>query len=74
MSASIEDVQHVVHVSTGVEMGCDQCSESVGGEHFAESINHYIEQHGYRLLHVGSEWGESADCSPTFFTVAVLGK
>jgi hypothetical protein len=62
-------VKHVVHISTHVQTGCEHCSFGVGGEHFTDSINHYIEQHGYKLLHVGTETGQGLQ-----MTVAVLGK
>ena len=70
-----EGIGHVVHVSTGVGGSCEDCDERVGAERFAESVNHYIEAHGYRLLHVGTEWGaEAEDGGPVNYTVAVLGK
>jgi hypothetical protein len=66
-------ISNVVHISTNVQEGCKHCTFGIGGESIAESINHYIQQHGYKLLHVGSEslpfTGESFTA-----TVAVLGK
>ena len=52
---------------------CKICrKESLGGDidTFADSINHCINEHGFRLLHVGQETIE--DNKQT--TVAVLGK
>ena len=76
MSDKYEGVTHVVHVSTDSGTGCEECSEFVVGiDRFAESVNHYIEVHGYCLLHVGSEWaGEASDGAPINATVAVLGR
>ncbi len=69
-----ENVQHVVHISTDVVRGCEHCSELIGGDNFAKSVNHYIEQHGYKLLHTGSEWGRDMDGESCQHTVAVLGR
>jgi hypothetical protein len=39
----------------------------------ADGINHYIEQHGYRLLHLGEESGPAEDGKIWHYTVAILG-
>jgi hypothetical protein len=63
----------VVNLSTNVMTGCQICSQPVGGEHFQDSINHYLTKHGYSLLHVGSETIHGPDGKPWHTTVAVLG-
>jgi len=68
-----EGIEHVVHISTDVTTSCEHCRISVGGN-LAESINHYIEEHDYKLLHVGSEYLTASDGSASFATVAVVGK
>ena len=67
-------VQHVVQISTNIGTGCEHCSTSIGLEEFAQSVNHYIEQHGYKLLHIGQETGTDMDGKPWHNTVAVLGR
>ncbi|RLC36330.1 hypothetical protein DRH29_04750 [candidate division Kazan bacterium] len=69
-----EGIRHVVYVSTGILRRCEYCEESVGMGRFGESINHYIQQHGYKLLHVGQETGTDVNGKPFHSTVAVLGK
>lgn len=69
-----EGVQHVVHLSTNIGASCKHCSERVGLNSLAESINHYIEQHGYKLLHVGTETSHDMNGNPWHSTVAILGK
>jgi hypothetical protein len=69
-----KEVQHVVYVSTNIGTGCEHCQTTLGLERFAESINHYIEQHGYKLLHVGTETSHDDDGSPWHSSVALLGK
>lgn len=69
-----EGIVHVVYISTNIGESCKHCSEWVGTDRFAESVNHYIEKHKYRLLHVGSECDSDSEGKPCHHTVAVLGK
>jgi len=69
-----EGIKHVVYLSTDIGTECKHCSERVGLDNLAESINHYIEQHGYKLLHVGTETSRDTDGRPWHSTVAVLGR
>ncbi len=69
-----EDVKHVVHVSTGIDTGCEHCVKEIGSEGFAKSVNHYIDKHSYKLLHVGSETVHDDTGKPWHTTVAILGK
>jgi len=64
-----EGIKHVVEVSTHTGTSCEHCHTQVGLANFTEGINHYIEAHGYKLLHIGSETGEGLQ-----MTVAILGK
>ncbi len=69
-----EGIGHVVHISTNVTTGCEHCRHRIGGNEFAQSVNHYINEHGYRLLHVGSESSDDDEGRLWNFTVAVLGQ
>lgn len=69
-----EGIEHIVHISTNIGKSCEHCSEWVGADRFAESVNHYLEKHGYKLLHVGSECDLDEEGKPCHHTVAVLGK
>ena len=71
----MENVKRTAAVSTNIGRGCEHCGASVGafGDSIAESINHYIEEHGYRLLHVGPQTTHGSDGKPWHMTVAVLG-
>jgi hypothetical protein len=67
----------VVHISTDVLTSWEHCAERIGDLHsprLAESINHYIQQHGYKVLHVGTETVHDDEGKPWHTTVAVLGK
>jgi hypothetical protein len=67
-------IKHVVHVSTNTLSTCEHCDTKIGLEKFDESINHYIEQHGYKLLHVGTETSHDTEGKPWNSSVALLGK
>ena len=69
-----EGINHVIHVSTNIGAGCEHCDISIGLEKFAASINHYIEQHGYKLLHVGAETTDDLSGHPWHGSDAVLGR
>ncbi len=71
-----EGISHVVKVSTDVIKGCEECSAVFGStsDIIADSINHYIDEHGYKLLHVGQETTDDHAGKPWHTTVAVLGK
>ena len=62
-------IKHVVQINTHSETTCEHCSIKVGGTDLNSSVNHYIETHGYKLLHVGQETGENLQ-----MTVAYLGR
>lgn len=66
--------QHVIHIDTNISKGCEHCHFSIGGDRFAESVNHYIEEHGYKLLHVGTETVSAPNGAPWHTTVAIVGK
>src|SRR5690242_7433053 len=55
MTTQYEGVKHVISLLSYESKNCEHCTRSVGGEHFSESINHLIKDHGYKLLHVGTE-------------------
>jgi hypothetical protein len=70
-----DGIRHVVRVTTeSSRASCEHCHHEQGGLDFPASINHYIEQHGYRLLHVGTETTDDKNGNPWHCTIAVLGK
>jgi hypothetical protein len=71
---AFKGVNQIVHISTNIGGGCEHCSFPIGLDKFAESVNHYIEQHGYKLLHIGTESSRDDDDRLWHHTVAVVGK
>ena len=69
----LRDVTSTVQIHTNHgTFHCPDCGESVyvGTD---KAINHML-GHGYKLLHVGSEWGEDREGKSVSHTVALLGK
>ena len=73
--------QKVIRVSTNIlfgmceEEGCDfGFKEDVDQTDFEVKVNHYLQEHGYKLLHVGQETSNDMDGNPWQETVAILGK
>lgn len=70
----MEDAKGVVTVSTNIGTGCKECDMFIDGTNdFDGGVNHYIQEHGYKLLHVGTETSHG-DEGYWSSTVAVLGK
>ena len=67
-------ISHVVQISTNIEKGCEHCQYFEKSDEFATSINHYIEKHGYRLLHIGTETTRDYEEKLCYISVALLGK
>lgn len=66
---------HIVHVSSNIGKSCEHCKTLVGGDDFAGAVNHYIEKHGYKVLHIGTETiPDNNTGAPWHTTVAVLEK
>ena len=66
-------IKHVVHISTNSLGASKHCQERIGSD-FAESVNHYVQKHGYKVLHVGAEWSADMDGKSCHHTIAVVGK
>ena len=69
-----EGVRHLVEINSDETKGCEHCAFSVGPTNFAESINHFIEQHGYKLLHIGPQTTRDEMGNLWHLTVAIVGK
>lgn len=72
---AIEETKGTVQVRSGSSGKCAHCDEMLPGafDEIHKRINHYLE-HGYKLLHIGTEGGSAADDPNSHFeTVAILG-
>jgi len=71
----MDKTKNVIRISTNEGTGCKLCTPSKIMDNFEDAVNHYIQQHGYKLLHVGAETTHSGNPEQLWYsTVAVLGK
>lgn len=70
----INTMRHTVHLSTNVGKACEHCPNGKWAiDDIAGAANHYLEEHGYVLLHVGPESSTDDHGKPTYHTVFVVG-
>ena len=71
-----EGISHTVYLSSNIGKQCEHCNYSVGApiRDVPDDINHYLDNHGYKLLHVGQEYSEDNEGKTIHFTVAVVGR
>jgi hypothetical protein len=70
---TIETVKRTVRLASDEGRSCDHCTFRGQPHELDTQINHYIERHGYRLLHLGTET-TAGDRGEAFHrVVAVLG-
>jgi len=64
----------VVKLDTNISKACLHCpGEFFDGEDIDNAINHYVQKHHYRVLHVGTETSHGQDGKPWHNTVAIVG-
>lgn len=69
----ISDTKKVIYVSSDANQPCPLCRQHLNAGDIARSINHILDSHQYKLLHIGTETTDDADGRPWLKTVAVLG-
>jgi tRNA U54 and U55 pseudouridine synthase Pus10 len=70
----MKKTKHIIYLSTNISKKCEHCNTVFGiSDDFADSINHYIAKHGYKLLHIGTETSENTEGALWHSTVALLG-
>lgn len=67
-------ISHAVHISTNTATGCKHCRFSIDGKRFEESVNHYVEEHGYKVLHIVTETDRDFLGQSRRYSLAVVGK
>jgi len=66
-----ENINHVISFTSENVSSCELCGAS---NNFQETLNHYISQHGYKLLHVGTQSSLHSNGNLVHDVVVVLGK
>lgn len=72
----MQDFRRVFEIHTNAGDGpCPECSATLSfdaGSRIDSAINHVLD-HGWSLLHVGSEWARDEHGASISHTVAILG-
>lgn len=66
-----EGIKHIISFTSVGVSNCEHCKANFS---FQETINHYIDQHGYKLLHVGTQSSLHTDGNLVHDVAIVLGK
>jgi len=69
---SIANMKRVVQLSSDVHRLCEDCRDFRTDANVGNAINHYLE-HGYVLLHVGTQTTHALDGTSRHSTVAIMG-
>lgn len=69
-----KNITHVVELKSDIGVYCKHCDRKVSADDLAGSINHYIKEHAYKLLHIGSDTSRDDQGLPWHSTIAILGK
>jgi hypothetical protein len=76
MPDTLREIKSTVALTTNAgAFRCEACGENIFGDDvrgLSRAINHYIDEHGYELLHVGTET-QRANEGLWHHAVAVLG-
>jgi hypothetical protein len=69
------DIRHVVTLSSNLSNSCREreCTAKLRSHEPDAVANHYVKEHGYRILHVGQETSHDNEGRPWHSTVFVLG-
>jgi hypothetical protein len=80
-SAGLNHILKAVQLSSALGQPCEECRPEDSPdflysepENVAAQISHYVETHGYELLHVGQQTGRDQAGHPWQTTVAIVGK
>lgn len=69
----LQSVNEIKVISTNIHETCKHgCTLPYAGEFFESNVNHYIQEHGYKILHVGQESTSDNEGKPYHSTIAVL--
>jgi hypothetical protein len=69
------DVKYLVRLSTNEYGACAECDQWSAGPRYSvtDHANHYVQEHGYQILHVGQETSHDDEGKPWQATVIVVG-
>jgi hypothetical protein len=72
----MENIKRTTEVLSGLSRICEHCGQPIvesNSHSVTDGINHYIEMHGYRLLHLSAHTQPNEGGQPRHGEVAILG-
>lgn len=70
----VKSPSYLVQLRSNVGQSCRECGDGTGWEgDIAAQANHYMIEHGYRVVHVGQETERASDGSLWHSTAIVIG-
>lgn len=69
-----KDIKHVVTISTDEKLICEECKADLERNNLSGAVNHYLDQHRYKILHIGQQSDNTNAGNLFHLTVAVIGK
>ena len=76
MADKYDGITRVIRIASDSSTSCPICSHhfSFDDMMFQLQVNHFLQEHDFRLLHVGQETGRDHKGDETDITVAVVGQ
>lgn len=76
--SDFDDIKHLIGLSSDAHVPCQECDQLRSGDDFSVATlvmaaNHYVNEHGYRILHIGEETATDHRGRHQHNTVIVLG-
>ncbi|GMT46668.1 MAG: hypothetical protein IEMM0007_0234 [bacterium] len=65
-------IENIMQITPESVQSCEACNERPND--FADAVNHYLNMHGYKLLHVGTQSSKTDHGEVVHDVIAVLGK
>lgn len=66
-------IKSVLHLSSDGNSSCSECKR-YGFPTLEGAVNHWMQEHGYKLLHVGQKTHRDQDGNLYHTTVAIVGE
>lgn len=67
------EAKHIIKLSTNISASCQVCGKWQEAENIDIGVNHYLQEHNAKLLHVGAEAFVDEDGHTAHQTVALIG-
>lgn len=76
MINDLNTIYHTIQLSNhNLSNSCSECKKILRNhEKFDENINHYLQEHNFKLLYIGSQSDRDYEYNLVTNTIAILGR